>query len=193
MSNLSRRKLITAGLCGNGGRIRTGRGRESCGPLRAASRPITAASTAPGETLTYASQRLLTRHSLAREFPRSQISKPPFANGSRSTGRSVRAPAGGRLRGLAARRGWHGRPPRLVLARRTQELSLPQPDHSPGLRRRLVLTLPNGPACLCPISWTSWGSFRKPGMLSTSRYSPTGGTASIWPMPCILRLSSPTE
>jgi len=33
-----------------------------------------------GETLNYASQRLLTRHSLAREFPRSYISKPPFAN-----------------------------------------------------------------------------------------------------------------
>jgi DMSO/TMAO reductase YedYZ molybdopterin-dependent catalytic subunit len=34
----------------------------------------------PGETLTYAAQRLLTRHSLAREFSRSQISQPPFAN-----------------------------------------------------------------------------------------------------------------
>src|SRR5215216_2216875 len=34
----------------------------------------------PGETLTYATHRLLTRHSLAREFSRSQISKPPFAN-----------------------------------------------------------------------------------------------------------------
>ena len=33
-----------------------------------------------GETLTYAAQRLLTRHSLAREFSRSQISNPPFAN-----------------------------------------------------------------------------------------------------------------
>ena len=33
-----------------------------------------------GETLTYASQRLLTKHSLAREFPRSPISKPPLAN-----------------------------------------------------------------------------------------------------------------
>jgi DMSO/TMAO reductase YedYZ molybdopterin-dependent catalytic subunit len=33
-----------------------------------------------GETLTYASQRLLTRHSLAREFPRSQISPRPFPN-----------------------------------------------------------------------------------------------------------------
>ena len=34
----------------------------------------------PGETLTYASQRLLTKHSLAREFPRHMISKSPFAN-----------------------------------------------------------------------------------------------------------------
>ena len=34
----------------------------------------------PGETLTYAAQRLLTAHSLAREFPRSMISKTPFAN-----------------------------------------------------------------------------------------------------------------
>ncbi len=33
-----------------------------------------------GETLTYAAQRLLTRHSLAREFASSQISKTPFAN-----------------------------------------------------------------------------------------------------------------
>jgi DMSO/TMAO reductase YedYZ molybdopterin-dependent catalytic subunit len=34
----------------------------------------------PGETLTYAAQRVLTRHSLAREFNRNQISRPPFAN-----------------------------------------------------------------------------------------------------------------
>jgi DMSO/TMAO reductase YedYZ molybdopterin-dependent catalytic subunit len=33
-----------------------------------------------GETLTYAAQRLVTTHSLAREFPRSMISKTPFAN-----------------------------------------------------------------------------------------------------------------
>src|SRR5262249_6500258 len=34
----------------------------------------------PGQTLTYASQRLLTRHSLAREFSPSEISTP-YANG----------------------------------------------------------------------------------------------------------------
>jgi DMSO/TMAO reductase YedYZ molybdopterin-dependent catalytic subunit len=33
-----------------------------------------------GETLTYGAQKLLTAHSLAREFPRSLISNPPFAN-----------------------------------------------------------------------------------------------------------------
>jgi DMSO/TMAO reductase YedYZ molybdopterin-dependent catalytic subunit len=34
----------------------------------------------PGETLTYAAQRILTRHSMARRFRREQISKPPFPN-----------------------------------------------------------------------------------------------------------------
>ncbi|HEY3835655.1 MAG TPA: molybdopterin-dependent oxidoreductase [Bryobacteraceae bacterium] len=34
----------------------------------------------PGETMTYAAQRLLTRHSSAREFAPSQISAKPFAN-----------------------------------------------------------------------------------------------------------------
>jgi len=34
----------------------------------------------PGETLTYAAQRLLTRRSMAREFQPNQVSKPPFAN-----------------------------------------------------------------------------------------------------------------
>lgn len=34
-----------------------------------------------GDTLTYAAQRLITSHSLAREFPTSKISKTPFANG----------------------------------------------------------------------------------------------------------------
>jgi len=34
----------------------------------------------PGETLTYACQRLLTANTPAREFPRSMVSKNPFAN-----------------------------------------------------------------------------------------------------------------
>ena len=43
-------------------------------------RQITAEFYGPGETLDYAAQRILTRHSLAREFPRGMISKTPFAN-----------------------------------------------------------------------------------------------------------------
>ena len=34
----------------------------------------------PGETLTYAANRLFGRHALAREFAPEQISRPPFAN-----------------------------------------------------------------------------------------------------------------
>jgi DMSO/TMAO reductase YedYZ molybdopterin-dependent catalytic subunit len=79
MSNISRRKLIATGLAATAG----------VAGLATASRlaaqyglipPDSGGIFGPGETLTYAAQRLLTRHSLAREFPRSMISKVPFAN-----------------------------------------------------------------------------------------------------------------
>jgi DMSO/TMAO reductase YedYZ molybdopterin-dependent catalytic subunit len=79
MSNLSRRKLITTGLAATAG----------VAGLSAAARIAQRYGLVPpdhggiyglGETLTYASQRLLTRHSLAREFARSQISERPVAN-----------------------------------------------------------------------------------------------------------------
>ncbi|HTQ55316.1 MAG TPA: molybdopterin-dependent oxidoreductase [Bryobacteraceae bacterium] len=79
MSNISRRKLIAAGAAGVAG----------VGGLGAAARLARKYGLIPpdhggiygaGETLTYACQRLLTSHSLAREFPRSQISNPPLAN-----------------------------------------------------------------------------------------------------------------
>ena len=79
MSNLSRRKLITTGLVATAG----------ASGLAVATRlarryglipPDSGGLYGPGETLTYAAQRLLTRHSLAREFTPGQISKPPFAN-----------------------------------------------------------------------------------------------------------------
>ena len=79
MNNISRRKLITTGLAATAG----------VAGLTAASRlarryglvpPDCRGIYGPGETLTYAAQRLLTAHSLAREFPRSMISKTPFAN-----------------------------------------------------------------------------------------------------------------
>ena len=80
MSNLSRRKLITTGLgatAGVSGLAVAARLADRYGLIP----PDHGGIYGPGETLTYASQRLLTRHSLAREFPRSQISSTPFANG----------------------------------------------------------------------------------------------------------------
>jgi DMSO/TMAO reductase YedYZ molybdopterin-dependent catalytic subunit len=79
MTDISRRKLIIGGLAATAG----------VSGLAVAARIAQKYGLVPpdnggiyglGESLTYASQRLLTRHSLAREFSRSQISNPPFAN-----------------------------------------------------------------------------------------------------------------
>ena len=79
MSDLSRRKLIVTGLAAAAGTAGLGvaaRLAKKYGLVP----PDHGGLYGLGETLTYASQRLLTRHSLAREFSRSQISKPPFPN-----------------------------------------------------------------------------------------------------------------
>ena len=79
MSGMSRRKLIAggavavAGVAGLGAADRIAR-RYGLIP------PDGGTLYGPGETMTYAAQRLLTQHSLAREFPRSMISKTPFRN-----------------------------------------------------------------------------------------------------------------
>jgi len=79
MTDLSRRKLILGGLAATAG----------VSGLGVAARLAQEYGLVPpdhgglyglGETLTYASQRLLTRHSLAREFSPSQISKRPLEN-----------------------------------------------------------------------------------------------------------------
>jgi DMSO/TMAO reductase YedYZ molybdopterin-dependent catalytic subunit len=79
MNNLSRRKLLITGMVATAG----------ASGLSVATRlaqryglipPDAGGFYGPGETLTYAAQRLLTRRSLAREFAPSQISKTPFAN-----------------------------------------------------------------------------------------------------------------
>ena len=79
MSQISRRKLITTGLVaaagGSGLAIATRLAR-----MYGLVPPDHGGLYGPGETLTYAAQRLLTTHSLAREFSRSMISKAPFAN-----------------------------------------------------------------------------------------------------------------
>src|ERR1700732_1677569 len=79
MSSVSRRKLITTGLAttaGVSGLAVTARFAPRYGLIP----PDHGGIYGLGQTLTYASQRLLTRHSLAREFPRSRISPRPFPN-----------------------------------------------------------------------------------------------------------------
>jgi DMSO/TMAO reductase YedYZ molybdopterin-dependent catalytic subunit len=79
MSILTRRKLITTGLAaaaGTSGLIAAAKLAKRYGLIP----PDSGGVYGPGETLTYAAQRLLTRHSLAREFSRTQISEKPFAN-----------------------------------------------------------------------------------------------------------------
>jgi DMSO/TMAO reductase YedYZ molybdopterin-dependent catalytic subunit len=79
MSDLSRRKLIISGLAATAGVSGLGVGARLAQNYGLVP-PDHGGFYGVGETLTYASQRLLTRHSLAREFPRSQISKRPLAN-----------------------------------------------------------------------------------------------------------------
>jgi DMSO/TMAO reductase YedYZ molybdopterin-dependent catalytic subunit len=79
MNPITRRKLIYGGVAaaaGIGGLAAADRIAKRYGLVPPDGRGI----YGPGETLTYACQRLLTAHTPAREFPRSMISKNPFAN-----------------------------------------------------------------------------------------------------------------
>ena len=79
MTDPTRRKLITTGIAAAAGVTGLGlaaRAAQEYGLIP----PDRDGIYGLGETLTYASQRLLTRHSLAREFAPAQISKVPVAN-----------------------------------------------------------------------------------------------------------------
>jgi DMSO/TMAO reductase YedYZ molybdopterin-dependent catalytic subunit len=79
MINLSRRKLIKGGIAAATGIAGFGVAAglaKNCGLIP----PDHAGIWGIGETLNYASYRLLTNHSLAREFARTEISATPLAN-----------------------------------------------------------------------------------------------------------------
>ena len=79
MSAISRRRLVTTALtatAGVAGVAVAARVAEANGLTP----PEWHGVYGPGDTMTYAAQKLLTRHTLAREFSRDQISKAPFAN-----------------------------------------------------------------------------------------------------------------
>jgi DMSO/TMAO reductase YedYZ molybdopterin-dependent catalytic subunit len=79
MSKISRRKFLAAGLAASAGASGLVIG-ANLAKRYGLVPPDSGGIYGPGETLTHATQRLLTRNSLAREFPRSMISKVPFAN-----------------------------------------------------------------------------------------------------------------
>jgi DMSO/TMAO reductase YedYZ molybdopterin-dependent catalytic subunit len=80
MSTISRRKLITGGAVtaavGITGLAAADRIARRWGLIP----PDSGGIYGPGETLTYAAQRVIGKHALAREFPRGMISKTPFMN-----------------------------------------------------------------------------------------------------------------
>jgi DMSO/TMAO reductase YedYZ molybdopterin-dependent catalytic subunit len=78
MKPISRRRILTAGLTAAAAAGVVAADRLA---LRYALIPPDYQGwSGPGETLTYATQRLLTRHAMAREFSRSSISKSPLMN-----------------------------------------------------------------------------------------------------------------
>jgi DMSO/TMAO reductase YedYZ molybdopterin-dependent catalytic subunit len=79
MSRISRRRFLTAGLAAGAG-VSGLAVASSLAKRYGLIPPDGGGIYGPGETLTYAAHRLFARHSLAREFPRSMISKVPFAN-----------------------------------------------------------------------------------------------------------------
>jgi DMSO/TMAO reductase YedYZ molybdopterin-dependent catalytic subunit len=79
MNPITRRRLIYGGAAtaaGVGGWAAADRLAKRYGLIP----PDGAGIYGPGETMTYACQRLLTRNTPVREFPRSMISQNPFAN-----------------------------------------------------------------------------------------------------------------
>jgi DMSO/TMAO reductase YedYZ molybdopterin-dependent catalytic subunit len=80
MKPISRRRLITTGIAAAAGA--SGLAVADVLARRYGLIPPDAGGFyGPGETLTYAAQRILTNHSMAREFSPSQITNPPFVNG----------------------------------------------------------------------------------------------------------------
>lgn len=79
MSQLSRRKLIVGGIAATAGVAGLGVAAKLAAKYGLIP-PDRGGIFGAGESLTYAAQRILTRHSLAREFSRNQISPRPFPN-----------------------------------------------------------------------------------------------------------------
>ena len=144
-----------------------------------------------GETLTYASQRLLTRHSLAIEFPRSQISKRPFANEI--------APPSAAFKRLQAAGFADWRLTVDGMVARPASFSLAELKTYPSRSQITEMACEEGWSYMAEWTGVPFSHvLNLVGILPQARYvvllrsNPTGGTASTWPMQCTRRLFSPT-
>ena len=186
MKNFSRRKLIFTGIAAAAGAAGLGvaaRLAQKYGLVP----PDHGGIWGLGETLTYASQRLITRHSLAREFSRSYISNPPLANGMPPlTDAFKRLQAGDFADWRLTVDGIVARPP---LFHSPSSRATPLAARLPvSPVRKAGPISPSGSASLSLTSLISPASSRAPATSSTSRSIPTGGKASTWPTPCIPKL-----
>ena len=192
MSGISRRTMITRGLAaaaGLSGLAAAARIADRYGLVP----PDHGGIYGPGETLTYAAQRLLTRHSLAREFSRSQISNPPFANETRRRAMQFkRLQAGGFKDWRLSVEGLVAQP---------ASLSLDDVKRFPVRRQITEIACEEGWSYVAEwIGTPLVDVLHAAGILPQARYvvyfsieKAIGGRASTWPMRCIRRRWSPTR
>ena len=186
MSTITRRKLITTGIAaaaGASGLVVATELAKRYGLIP----PDSGGIYGPGETLTYAAQRLLTRHSLAREFSRGQISAKPFTNEvDKLSDEFQRLQQGAFADWRVAVDGMVARRVSFSLA---ELKSFPQRSHITMIQlRKAGRTSPNGLACRSRTFWRWPGRCRKRATSCTVRSNRIGGRASTWPMRCIRKL-----
>ena len=185
MNPVTRRKFMTAGLAataGVAGIAVADRLARRYGLLP----PDDGGIYGPGETLTYAAQRLLARHSLAREFPRSMISKTPFLNASRRQRRIQALQASGFTDWRLAVDGMVARP-RIVLAGRPEEHGRCAVRLPKWRAKRAGPTSRSGSARRCRCAARGGGASAGALCGVLLDLTTTGGTAWIWATRCIRR------
>ena len=121
MSKISRRKLITTGLCSSRGRLRARRRCEARRALR------THPARCGWPLRRWRNPDLCCAAVIDAPLPGARVcSQPDFERSVRKRSRSLRrrvpAPSGGSVCGLAPCRRWHGRPPGIILGCGAQEL-----------------------------------------------------------------------
>ena len=190
MSKVSRRKLIVTGVAVAAGAAGVGVAAKLAKHYGLVP-PDAGGLYGAGETLTYAAQRLLTRHSMAREFTRNQISESPFANEVAPLGEGFqRLQEGGFADWRLTVDGMVAHP---------MSFSVAEIKSFPSRTQITHLACEEGWSYIaewraCPsLTSSTWSELCR--RLDTSfivRFNRTGGKASTWPMRCIRKLWSRT-